>query len=292
MLSDQNRDLRARARHTRKRKTSVQQLDLFTCREAAPPPSPLAFRQRPPVIPDHLTDDALLIALDTASIMDLPALAAAAGTRRLQSAIPVLAAICRRVTGLGDNRIIPEQIAALEALSEIGGKEAQCALRLLLTRQEVRGPGLATALACAARLDCHLPATVLLPLLRHDLPGVRAAACRGIVTPVPEAVPVLLELRHDVTPAVALAALCALGRSGRREALSGLRQRLTETPTAEVITAAAVIADGDIIVMLGRLARGTTAGLATAAWNALAASNHPQASHLLEEIPRPSVDLN
>ena len=52
------------------------------------------------------------------------ALAAEAGRRRLAAAVPSLETLCRRFSGFGIDRMVPEQAAALQALAAIGGREA------------------------------------------------------------------------------------------------------------------------------------------------------------------------
>jgi hypothetical protein len=53
--------------------------------------------------------------------------------------------VCRRFRGLGVDQEIPEQVAALDALATIGGREAAQAVMRMIVGQVVQGPGLKSA---------------------------------------------------------------------------------------------------------------------------------------------------
>ncbi len=258
------------------------QLDLFADGGLQPAPPPPAARQRRAMPPELLDDATLIAAIPWAGAADGPALALEAGRRGLVLAVPALADLCRRFTGFGLERAVPEQIAALEALCMIGGREAARAVASLVARDAVQGPALEVAVAAAAQLRSELPADVVLGFLRHPHPGVRADACR-CVRVWPLAVPILLDLHGDPEGEVSVAATCALGRLGRREVLPALAGLLQRAPSPEVIDAITPIADEDCIVLLARLAR-TMPGLADAALDALEAIDHPRARQLLASL--------
>jgi hypothetical protein len=86
-------------------------------------------------------------------------LAAEAGRRRLAAAVPSLETLCRRFSGFGIDRMVPEQAAALEALSAIGGREAARAVSRLIVRAVVQGPTLNLAVSTAARIGSALRRT-------------------------------------------------------------------------------------------------------------------------------------
>ena len=134
------------------------------------------------------------------------------------------------------------------------------------------------AVGIAARLGSALPAGTVLALLRDADPDVRADACR-CTGPWPAAVPVLLALTDDGDGNVSVAALCALGRMGRREARAALARLLREAPSPEVIESIPGIADEDCIVLLGRLTR-TRPALAGAVLDALGMIDHPRARQI------------
>jgi hypothetical protein len=50
--------------------------------------------------------------------------------------------LCRRFSGFGIDRMVPEQAAALQALAVISGREAAQAVSQLIVRGVVQGPAL------------------------------------------------------------------------------------------------------------------------------------------------------
>jgi hypothetical protein len=255
----------------------VRQLDLFesTGAQAAVP----SREQLPRVAPEGLDDAALIAAIPGAGPADCHPLAAEAGRRLLAPAIPALEALCRRFKGFGLHHPIPEQVAVLTALAAIGSREAASAVARIIVDGVVQGPGLASAVASAAKLRASLPAETMLALLRHAEPAIRADACR-CACPEPRVIAVLVDLLGDLTAAVASAAACALGNMGRIEARPLLLYLLSENPTEAVIVASAGIADADAIVQLGRIAR-VRPDLAAAAITALNDIDDPRAAAIV-----------
>src|SRR5713226_4646647 len=105
------------------------QLDLFSSAGIqAERPSPHGMELRPAAtaLGDHalIDDQALIAAIPESNLADSIALATEAGKRRLAAAVPSLEALCRRFSGFGADRMVPEQAAALRALASIGGREA------------------------------------------------------------------------------------------------------------------------------------------------------------------------
>ncbi len=259
------------------------QLDLFssggtrhearTAEVAAPTPT---------LVPADLDDATLVAAIPLARLKEAPALAAEAGQRRLQSAVPALLALCRRFTGFGADGPVPEQIAALDAIAAIGGAATTQATGTLLVERVVLGPNRERAVSVAARLGTRLPTSLLLELMADQAPTVREATC-GCVRQQLALVPRLLELAHDEAAEVRTAAACALGRMGRRDVLPTLTRLLREAPTIMVIDAVAAIADEDCVILLARLARSRD-DLAEAALDALAVIDHPRARQLLARL--------
>jgi HEAT repeats len=251
------------------------QLDLFSDAAVRTEPCPPQCPARP-IIAADIDDAALIAAIPESRLADSCLLAAEAGRRRLDEAIPLLAALCRRFAGFGADRIVPEQAAALRALAAIGSPEAAQAVSAILRRAVVQGPTLGVALAAAAELHATLPADVLGSLLHHADPGIRAAACL-CARPFPEVMTRLVGLLDDSDRAVATSAACALGRLGRSDARPALKELLRERPSKEVVESVSAIADEECMVLLGRLAR-TTPALADAALYALESIDHPRAS--------------
>jgi hypothetical protein len=261
------------------------QLDLFA--EAGHRPETAApAAARPNLAAPELDDAALVAAIPAASLGDCRALAAEAGRRRLARAIPALETLCRRFRGFGLERSIPEQTAALDALAAIGGSEAAAAAARLVIERVVQGPGLATAVAAAARLGVGLPGDVTVRLLSHQEPEIRAGAC-GCARPSPAIVTLLIERLDDIDRRVASEAACALGRMGRSEARAPLLRLLREAPSAAVVDAAIAVADEECLVLLGRLAR-TRPELTDAALAALDSADSPRAETIAAAARRVS----
>ena len=170
--------------------------------------------------------------------------------------MPALDRLCRRLTGFGADRVVPEQAAALEAMAAIGGKEARVGVARLLAERVVQGPTLAVALRAAGRLGVSLPPPCLTELLHNPRPEVRAGACRCIRSSSAH-FELLVDLLGDLHPEVATSAAIALGRTRRIEGLSMLTALLLHEPSAELIDAVAPIADEKVITILGRIARET-----------------------------------
>jgi hypothetical protein len=217
----------------------------------------------------------LIAAIPESSLTDSAALAAEAARRQLAAAVPALAALCRRFSGFGSDRIVPEQAAALRGLAMIGGREAAYAISRIIEQAVVRGPALNVAVSAAAQLGSRLSLDTLRALLRHAEPGVRAEACR-CVRPAPELIALLVDLFDDLDRTVAKAPACALGRMGRTEARPLLKRWLRDAPCEDVVEAASSVADAECVVLLGRIAR-STSGLADAARDALEEIDHPDA---------------
>ena len=251
-----------------------QQLDLFSSSGIqAKLPLPQSMELRPAAT--ALDDQALIAAIPESNLADGIALATEADRRRLAAAIPNLETLCRRFSGFGIDRMVPEQAAALQALAAIGGREAAQTVSQLIVRGVVQGPALNLAVSTAARIGSTLPADVLRSLLRHPDPGIRASVC-GCVRRRPELISVMIDLLDDLNQGVARSAACALGQIGRVEARPMLAKLLREEPSEEVIDAVSSIADEECMVQLGRIAR-TSPGLSNAALNALEDIDQPRA---------------
>ena len=246
------------------------QLDLFAgspvpaTHHVTPPGGP------PPLAPTELNGAALVAAIPASGVTDGRALAVEAGRRRLGIAVPVLEDYCRRFAGFGTQRALPEQIAAADPR----------AVERTIGRGWVQGPTLPHAVAAAVRLGSRLAADIVLPLLRHADPAIRADACK-LARPGPGIAATLIDLLDDLHREVGVGAACALGRMGRTEALPLLKQVLRQAPSAPVIEALGPIADEECVVMLGRIA---SPDLRTAVRDALEAVEHPRAARVLQRL--------
>lgn len=254
--------------------------DLFSGSGFPPPGSAEAGEEIPAAALEALDDDCLSAVLSGAGLAASLAIVAEIERRKSAAAIPALERLCRRFAGFGRDRIVPEQVAALRALVGIGGKEAREAVARLIAAAAVEGPGLTTAVEAAADLGSSLPAEHVVSLLRRDDPALRAAACRCLGRgSLSECVATLGDLLGDLHGGVRAAAACALGRMGRWEGRDVLLALLHRDPSAEVIDAIAQIANEDVIVALGRLARDGGARYATVI-AALDDIDHPRATQL------------
>ena len=264
---------------TRTRSLRDRQLDLFSGTGIPPEGHTQPTVAQQELVPADLADDALVAAIPWANRADALALAAEVGRRRLVTAVPALEQLCRRFAGFGLDRAVPEQVAALQALSLIGGLEAAQTVARLVAKDVVQGPTKKVAVSAAAHLKSALPAETVLALLQHADPDVRADACR-CTGPWSAVVPVLLGLTDDSNDQVSVSAFCALGRIGRREAKAALARLLRYAPSVEVIDAIPRIADEDCVILLGRIVR-TRPALADAALDALEMIDRPRARQLV-----------
>jgi HEAT repeat protein len=245
---------------------SEQQLELFSdVGQGVSQGSSQIMRRR--LVSSEMDDEELIAAIPGASLGDSCILAAEAGRRRLSAAVPALATLCRGFVGFGTRRAVPEQVAALESLAAIGGRDAAHAVSEMIERAVVQGPTLQIAARAAARLGSLLSSDALRRLLRHAEPGIRAEACR-CARPLPELISILIDLLDDLDRTVVTSAAFALGRMGKIEARPILRSLLEDDPSEDVIDAVASIADEECLVLLGRIARSSSA-LADAALNGL-----------------------
>jgi HEAT repeats len=265
-----------------------QQLDLFSSFAdiQAKRPLPQSKELRPAAT--ALDDQALIAAIPASNLADSMALATESGRRRLAGAVPSLEALCRRFSGFGAERMVPEQAAALQALAMIGGSEAARTVSQLIVRGVVQGSALNLAVSTAARIGSTLPVDVLQSLLRHPDPDIRADACR-CARRRPELISMMIDLLDDLNRGVARAAACALGQMGRNEARPMLAKLLREEPSEEVIDAVSLIADEECMVQLGRIAR-TEPALSDAALNALEDIDQPRAIAIaiaIRNVPPP-----
>jgi hypothetical protein len=240
--------------------------------------------ERSRLTPSALDDDALVAAIPRASLADCQGLATEAGRRRLARAAPALEALCRRFKGFGMEHSVPEQIAALHGLALIRGRDAAQAVARIVVDQIVQGPGLRVAAEVAAELGANLPPVVVVSLLRHPDPAIRANACR-CARPGSEAISLMIDLLGDLNGFVASAAACSLGRMGRIEGRPALALLLRQAPSIEVIEAASVVADEECLVLLGRLAR-TRPDLTDAVLAALESNDAPRAAQIAAAIRR------
>jgi HEAT repeat protein len=228
------------------------QLDLFGDRPKFDRPSNTVPLQ--PLVPQELSNEGLIALIPEATLADACALAAEAGKRRLNAAIPALMTLCNRFVGYGVDVEVPEQAAALVALGVIGGPEASRAVVQLLVKRIVQGPTLVVAITVASQLGVIFPTDIALAFLQDSNPSVRALACACVRSGY-EVAATLIGMLDDPDGEVSAAAACALGQMGRAEARIHLKRCLTERPSGRVVEAVAQVADDETIVLLARVGR-------------------------------------
>jgi HEAT repeats len=262
--------------------TGFVQLDLFGERPDLnrPVSGPLAA----PISPEDLSDGNLIAAIPNATLSNAIAITAEVARRQLAGAVPALISLCNQFVGYGASVVVPEQIAALNALGAIGGQDAAQAVARLITKETVQGPTLVTALDVATQLGVVLPNDVAVRLLRDPHSSVRAATCDCVRTGH-EIIAILVSMLGDPDGEIIISAACALGRMGRNEALRPLKRYLTERPSRRIVEALARVADEEAIVLLartGRARRELTAAVVTS----LEAIEHPRAMTSADALRR------
>jgi hypothetical protein len=258
------------------------QLDLFGDRPEIDRPQDRTSAK--PVALESLTDALLIAAIPDSTLADVIAITEEAGKRRLSAAIPALICLCNRFVGYGASAIVPEQVAALNALGAIGGRDAAQAVSRLITTGTVQGPTLVTALNVAAQLGVVLTQDVASRLLRDPDRSLRAATC-GCVRANHAIIAALLSMTGDPDAEVAIASACALGRMGRSEALPPLKKYLTERPSPRIVEALARVADEEAIVLLARTGRARRE-LINAVVSSLDEIEHPRAMASADALKR------
>ena len=114
-----------------------------------------------------MDDGALIAAIADVRPADCGNLAAEVARRHLIEAVPAFQALCRRFKGFGLQREVPEQIAAVNALAALGGREAGASLVRILCDDVMQGPGLTHAVRAAAAVRAKLSVAHAVTLLRH-----------------------------------------------------------------------------------------------------------------------------
>jgi len=254
------------------------QPDLFSGGGVTPEHRTQPDSEVPSISPAELDNDTLLAVIMEAGLADSPSLIAEAVRREMPAAVSVLEKLCFRFAGFGTDLLIPEQKAALQALAAIGGQKAALSVVRLIVKAAVQGPTLKVAVNVAAQLGSNLPGDMVRQLLGHADAEVRADACR-CARAAPDTIFILIGLLEDLNRGVNVAAACALGRMGNRDALPMLSRMLRDAPSAEIIDAISGVADEDSIILLGRLLQ-TESALSSVVRDALDAIDHPRAAQI------------
>ena len=267
------------------RKAAGAQLDLFgehghvgeihARRESAAGKEPTAGK---------LSNDELLEMLPRSGVSDAEALCSEVVSRSLEEAVPALESLWRRFVGFGIETPLPEQLAVLNALARLNGEAARAALERIVLSDRLPDSLLPAGLQAAADAGLALPAEFLIPRLGHEDDAVRESAFE-LVLQAQGGLPVRL-LRDGLADPVASIrrrAAVAMGNRGDGEAKDLLIGELARNPSTDVIEALAAIRDDDVIVHLGRCAKGHPA-LERVVIEALRDMESPKAQRLAERI--------
>lgn len=267
----------------------VSQGDLFERAAWQPDPAVEKMVTDRTVKLQHLDGIALIAAIPMISRADCTAYVEEVLRRDMREAIPSLEQLCRRFKGYGRHHRIHEQIIALEALTSLGGPEASDSVLRMVSEQIIEGPAVQNALAAAVTLMVRLPYDCVIAYLRHPDPGVRALACH-LALFWSRTENVLNELLDDLHREVMEAAAITLGRMGNPIARPPLLAMLARSPSKDIVTALAEIADDDILVLLGRIAAAKPGALRDDVIEALDRSDHPRAAAVRRNLHRASHD--
>jgi len=250
------------------------QLDLFAWRErdgnsaetvahGGRPRDALEPNRTEPEDVAAMTPEALLSALEarfddpTGDNRGLVPLIREVERRREATAGPFLVRVCRRHAGFDRSRVVPEVVAALNALTAVGVADAAPAILRLAEQGAFGHASVAAALRYFA-LVRYWPAAVLLrPYLNHDESEVREAACTlAAVIGTRSNIERLLELCNDTRAEVIDAAVIALGNLGHRPVKKVLESRLQSATIDEIpkiVDALVPVSDEETAISLGRL---------------------------------------
>ncbi len=232
-----------------------EQLDLFAERGRVTPrhvPDPGASSAATPV--ETLTDDELLESIPKTGPSNIEAVCSQLVSRSLETAVPALEALWRRFVGFGVEKPLREQLAIVNTLARLGGRDARLALRRIVLSRSLPASLLPTALQAAVDSGLALPARFVRPLLDHGDAAVRGAAF-ALAARTNVAADRLREGLSDRSATNRRLAAIALGLRGDSGARQPLYDALARAPSTEVIEAITAVWDDDAIVHLGRCAR-------------------------------------
>ena len=235
------------------RKKDERQLDLFDAPVVIPVPDDQvqAPVKAPPIDPTTFDDARLVDALAAASLRDVQAISAQVVLRRPRGWEGAALRLWVRYLGFGFQKPMLEQVAVLELI-------CQTQSRALLKEVIARGPigeSLDAELLCAAAA-CHEPLAqeVVMRGLSHPAAKVRLAATQVSVqsgVESSELLPFLSDASHDVRRTAAI----EIASTGDAAARDLLIYELRQQPDQEGLEALAFVANEDVVIRLGQIAR-------------------------------------
>lgn len=260
-----------------------EQPDLFDLpvREASAPQATGAAA--PEVDPSQLDDAELCARFPEAGLQNLNAMAAQLLQRRPPKWQASILGLWDRFAGFGRDKPCPEQILVLEMIRHAGGAAAREMLRALLARDNVYPCLDASLVRAAAASGVPLRAARVAPCLSGPDPDLRQAALE-IATPSGLLVEDLRPLLHDRDAAVRRLAAIVLAEVGDVAVRDMLVQLLRRQPCLRGLEALVNLADEDVVIRLGQIAR-THPDWCAAIRELLEGIDHPKAAVVLAALP-------
>jgi HEAT repeat protein len=235
------------------RRKDDRQLDLFDAPVVMPAPSDnvQAPVKVPPIDPAALDDARLVEALAAASLQDVQAIVAQVVARRPLGWEGAALRLWVRYLGFGFQKPMLEQVAVLDLV-------CQTQSRTLFKEVIARGPigeSLDAELLCAAAA-CHEPLAqdMVMRGLSHPSAKVRHAAITIAVqsgVESSELLPCLSDASHDVRRTAAI----EIASTGDGAARDLLIYEMRQQPDQEGLEALAFVANEDVVIRLGQIAR-------------------------------------
>jgi hypothetical protein len=225
------------------------QLNLFDGPVAREDASPVAPVQS--IDPASLSDAELLSGFVSAAMAEVAALGEEIMRRRPDGWTQAALALWDRFLGFGETKPMLEQVVVLEIVQ----RTAEAALlRDILLRGPMAECLDAHVLLAAAACRVALPTNVVLRGLSHSRVGVRSAAVQAAI-PSGIAIEQLHQYLADAAREVRRATATALAEAGETLARDPLLFEMRVRPDRAGLEALSFIADEDVVIRLGQIAR-------------------------------------
>jgi len=205
----------------------------------------------PSIDPTSLSDAELLAGFVSAAMAEVAALGEEIIRRRPEGWTQAALALWDRFLGFGETKPMLEQVVVLEIVQ----RTAEAALlRGILLRGPMAECLDAHVLLAAAACRVTLPTNVVLRGLSHSRVGVRSAAVQAAI-PSGIATEQLHQYVADAAREVRRATATALAEAGETLARDPLLFEMRVRPDRAGLEALSFIADEDVVIRLGQIAR-------------------------------------
>lgn len=260
-----------------------EQPDLFDLPGRPTPAPQAAGAVAPEVDPASLEDAELCARFPEAGLQSLDVMASQLLQRRPPEWQASVLRLWDRLAGYGRDKPCPEQILVLDMIRVAGGATGREMLRALLARDNIF-PCLdewlvRAAAACAVPLN----AARVAPCLSAPDPELRQAALE-IAVPSGLMAEDLRPLLHDRDAAVRRLTSIVLAEFGDAAVRDMLVQLLRRQPCLRGLEALAILADEDVVIRLGQIARAHP-DWCGAIRELLEGIDHPKAAVVLAALP-------